>query len=411
MSTSPFNQLIDQQLNQMAKRIVPFRTWIWLFILVGLIIGIILWAIMGTVQVTIQGRGIILNQHGLFTIQTDLNGILKTVFVQPGDEVKQGDLVAEIYNADQEILFLTTQTKIKALTEELHQLHHRIQIEEEAAQLSMQKELASLEFDVKILNEKLTFLEHEYKKRENLYKKGLIILNLVQDTGRQIDETKIALEEKQGAIANVRVNLKKPYRVEELKNKELALLKAKEEAEVTQTTLNQTQVYSSFDGRILEILVNPGEVMKTGQELIKAEALSLPEQLIFYGYFPAELGKYIHLDSTMTLALANVNEKEYGTLIGHVKNISQYAISEPAMRNLLHNTNLVHFLSNNRPVTQVIAFPVLNPQDPTGYQWTSDQGPPIKISTGTVGEAKIVVESMHPIYYLLPLQKFKKTSL
>lgn len=411
MSTSPFNQLIDQQLNQMAKRIVPFKTWIWLFMLVGLTIGIVTWAIVGTVEVTIQGRGIVLNQHGLFTIQTDLNGILKTIFVQPGEEVKQGTLLAEIYNADQEILLLTTQTKIKDLTEELIQLRHRVQIEEEASQLSMQKELASLEFDVKILNEKLVFLEREYKKRENLYKKGLIILNLVQDTGRQIDEANIALQEKQGAIANVDVNLKKPYRVEELKNKELALLKAKEEAEVIQTTLSQTKVYSPFDGKILEILVNPGEVVKTGQELIKAETLSLPEHLIFYGYFPAELGKYIHLDNTMTFALANVNEKEYGTLVGQVKDISQYAVSEQVMRNLLHNTPLVQFLSNNRPVTQVIALPILDPRDPTGYQWTSDQGPPIKISTGSVGEAKIVVESMHPIYYLLPLQKFKKTSL
>lgn len=411
MSSSPFNQLIDQQLNQMAKRIVPFKTWILLFMLVGLTLGIILWAIMGTVQVTIQGRGIVLNQHGLFTIQTDLNGIVKTIFVQPGEEVKQGTVVAEIYNADQEILLLTTQTKIKDLAEELNQLRQRIQIEEEASQVSMQKELASVEFDVKILNEKLAFLEIEYKKRENLYKKGLIILNLVQDTGRQIDETKIALQEKQGTIANIHVNLKKPYRDEEIKSKELALLKAKEEAEVIRTTLSQTQVYSPFDGKILEILVNPGEVMKTGQELIKAEFLSLPGQLVFYGYFPAELGKYIHLENNITFTLANVNEKEYGALVGQIKDISQYAVSEQVMDNLLHNTYLVHFLSNNRPVTQVIAFPVRDPQDPTGYQWTSNQGPPIKISTGSVGEAKVIVESMHPIYYLLPLQKFKKTSL
>lgn len=410
MST-PFNQLIDQQLNQMAKQTVPFKSWIWLFILMGLTVGIIIWAIMGTVQVTIQGRGIVLNQNGLFTIQTDLNGIVKTIFVQPGEEVKKGALVAEVYNADEEILLLTTQTKIKALTQELDQLRHQIRIEEEASQLSLKQELDSLEFDIKVLNEKSTLLDHELKKRQQLYQKGLIILNLVQETERQIDEVHIALKEKQGAIANVQLNLKKPYRIEEVKNKELALLKTKEEAEVIQTTLNQTKIYSPFDGKILEILISPGEVMKIGQELIKAEFLSSTEQLVFYGYFPTELGKYIHVGSKMTFALSNVNEKEYGALVGRIQDVSQYAVSEQVMGSLLHNANLVHFLSNNQPVTQVIAFPILNPQDPTGYQWTSNQGPPVKISTGSVGEIKVVEESLHPIYYLLPLQKFKKTSL
>lgn len=408
-SSTLFNFPLEHQLNQIAKETVPPLGWFWLSVLCVLVGGILAWAILGTVQINIQGRGIVLNQIGLFTIQTPLKGIIRNILVKPGDIVKKGDLIAEVYDAQKEMLLKTTQIKIDALTKEVNRLSRQVEVETEASKRSLETQLISLEFDVKTLHERLEFLNRELRKRQDLYDEGLVILNVVQETERQIAETKVSLEEKKGEISDIHSKLKKSYRTEELKTKELELLKAEGEAAVVKANLAQTHIHSAFDGKILEILANPGEVVSEGQSLVNAEFLSPEKKFAFYGYFPSDLGKHVRKGNIMRMALSTVNEKEFGSIISRVEEVSDYAVSEKAIVNLIHNANLAHYLSNHQPVTQVIALPIPNPQDPSGYSWTSGKGPAIELSTGVVGIVEVTVEDIHPIYYLIPLKQFKQT--
>jgi HlyD family secretion protein len=401
---------LEPRLNQIALNTVPQFGWFWLVLLIVSILGILTWAVMGTVQINIQGKGIILNQSGLFTIQTPIKGVVRTIFVKPGDLIQKGALIAEIFDAEKEMLLRTTQIKIDTLDKEVKRLRRQVEIEWEASKRSLETQLASLEFDIKTLNERLKFLDRELKKRQDLYHEGLIILNVVQETERQIAEAKISIEEKKGDIADTRAKLKKSYRTEELKTKEMELLKAEGEALVIQTTLKESKIQSPFDGKILEILLNPGEVVNEGQALVNAEFLSSRNELLFYGYFPSEFGKHVRKGNVMRMSLSTVNEKEFGSILSHVQEVSDYAISEKALVNLIHNTNLANFLTNRQPVTQVIAIPIPDDRDPSGFAWTSGKGPPIELSTGIVGTVEVTVESIHPIYYLIPLKKFKNIS-
>jgi HlyD family secretion protein len=308
------------------------------------------------------------------------------------------------------MLLKTNRIKADNLKREVDHLRHEIEIETEASKISLEKQLAALHFDVKILNERLQFLDREYKKKLELYREGLIILNIVQDTERQISNTKISLEEKKGEIADAQSKLKQSYRTEELKTKELDLLKAEEDVRVTEATLHLNRIYSEFEGKILEVLVNPGEVVAEGQPLYNVELLSSDESILFYGFFPSELGKHVRKGSIMRMALSTVNEKEYGSILSRVKEVSQYAISEKAILNEFHNADLAKFLSNQQPVTQVIAEPIPDPNDPSKFEWTSRKGPPIDLSTGVVGTVEVTTESVHPIYYLIPVKGWKQTS-
>lgn len=405
-----FDKAIKQRMNQIAHHTVPESAWFWLILLILLVIGILIWSIIGSVEINIQGRGIVLSKGGLFTIQTPVKGIAASLYVKPGDIVQKGSVVAEIYDAQKEMLLKTNQIKVDNLKREVNYLRHEVEVEAEASTRSLKTQLASLQFDIKILNERLQFLEKEYKKKLNLYQEGLIILNLVQVAERQISQTKISIEEKKGEIADIQFKLKQSYRTEELKAKELELLKAEEDIRVTEASLRQNKIYSEFNGKILELLINPGEVVAEGQPIYNVELLSSDKAIFFYGFFPSEFGKYIRKGSIMEMALSTVNEKEYGSILSRVKEVSQYAISEKAILNEIHNADLARFLSNQQPVTQVIAEPISDSSDPSKYAWTSKRGPSIELSTGIVGTVEVTSESIHPIFYLIPLKEFKKNS-
>ena len=113
----------------------------------------------------------------------------------------------------------------------------------------------------------------------------------------------------------------------------------------------------------------------------------------------------------MRMIPSTVNQNEYGSILSVVKDVSEYAISEKAILNHIHNSDVARFLSNEQAVTQVIAEPIHNPNDPNQWTWTSKKGPRIQFSPGAVGSVNVTIERIHPIYYLIPLKGFKKTSL
>jgi HlyD family secretion protein len=402
---------VEKQLDQIAYRTIHPYAWIGLIGLFIAIAGLLSWSIWGTLSIYIEGKGVVMNQSGLFSIQTPAAGIVKTLFVKAGDEIDQGSLIAEIYDAQKHQALNATKLQVEALTKEVDRLTRQIEVETEASRRALNIELDSIEYTIKILRQQLSFLEKEYDKKMKLYDEELVVIGVVQDAKRQVHDVEVGIAEKEKEASEVQAKLAQSYRTEELKSKKLELMKAQQEVLVLQTALELNKIYSPHKGKVLEILVNQGERVKEEQSLIYAEFWSPEEKLVFYAYFPSEYGKYIHVGSRMEVFLSTVNPKEFGALLSRVESISEYPISEQAIISQIHNANLARFLTNQEPVTQVIAAPIKDLRDPSGYAWTSHQGPPITLSSGTVGRVEVDIETIHPIYYLFPNKEFKKSSI
>jgi HlyD family secretion protein len=75
------------------------------------------------------------------------------------------------------------------------------------------------------------------------------------------------------------------------------------------------------------------------------------------------------------------------------------------MRNL-ENESLAQSLTASGPVTEVHIQ--LEPADtPSGFQWSSRQGPPLQISSGTMCTAMIVTREQPPASLVFPILKEK----
>ena len=91
-------------------------------------------------------------------------------------------------------------------------------------------------------------------------------------------------------------------------------------------------------------------------------------------------------------------------MIGEVKSVSNFPVTPEALRRVLRNDSLVETFAGDSAPIEVVAK--LKPaKTPSGFQWSSSQGPPTQVFSGTIVSASVVVESRKPISYVLPVIK------
>ena len=87
----PFNKIVQQQLNQIANQTVPQMAWFCLSLLILLTFALLAWSVMGTADINIEGRGIVLVKSGLFTIRTpSRKGIAQSYWSNPVISLNKG---------------------------------------------------------------------------------------------------------------------------------------------------------------------------------------------------------------------------------------------------------------------------------------------------------------------------------
>ncbi len=92
-------------------------------------------------------------------------------------------------------------------------------------------------------------------------------------------------------------------------------------------------------------------------------------------------------------------------MLGTVETISDLPITPQGLAAVLHNDSLVtRFTRDGAPYGAVVR---LQPDEnnPSGYRWAVGQGPPIRLSSGTLAKAEITTERKRPIDLVVPVFK------
>lgn len=382
--------------------VIPPASWIILAVLLLLLLFGIGWAFFGSLPVKVDGRGIFMSQEGGFTVQTMLEGIVKNIYVAPGDVIKAGDLITEIDDPRENLKLRDAEYKVDNLTEELAAFRKAVNIEAAAIQAGLQSELNAKNFAVQQKEMGLASLSEDLEKKKALFKEGLISASALRDQELRVIQENIEIETIKAAAEGIKANLLKQYRAEEIKQKEQSLQQATEVRDLLRTNINYSKVYAPNDGKVLEIFINVGDRVLPGQSLLWIEPpFDKANPLLVYGYFPIEEGKRIALNQEVKISLGS------GFLLGHVKEISQYAVTSENLLRLFHSKALEQYLtSGSNAVIHVMIDPELGgkPENKGGYI-IDEEGS--EINSGTVAKLQAIVERIRPIYYLLPIKQFK----
>ena len=90
-------------------------------------------------------------------------------------------------------------------------------------------------------------------------------------------------------------------------------------------------------------------------------------------------------------------------MVGRVTYVSDYPSTSRGMLRVLKNDKLLASLVGTDSPYEVHADLAVDEHTFSGYRWSSSQGPPLKIQSGTRAAAYITVASRRPIEMVIPL--------
>ena len=99
---------------------------------------------------------------------------------------------------------------------------------------------------------------------------------------------------------------------------------------------------------------------------------------------------------------STVAKEEFGYMRGTVISVGEFPTTYEGMFRVLKNEDLVNALRAGGAPIEVRISLVPDPGSPSGYTWTSPQGPPSPIQNGTPAGATITVKQSRPISLVLP---------
>jgi HlyD family secretion protein len=149
---------------------------------------------------------------------------------------------------------------------------------------------------------------------------------------------------------------------------------------------------------VVEIRVNEGSIVQAGTSLLSLEPTSAELQAVLY--LPPADGKDIQPGMSVQISPSNVPRQQYGVLLGKVASVGAYPATYDGMLAVLGNEELARMLSvDGAPIE--IRVELIKASTPSGYQWSSPQGPAFQVQSGTFCTANITISTEAPISLVL----------
>ena len=161
-----------------------------------------------------------------------------------------------------------------------------------------------------------------------------------------------------------------------------------------------SDVVSLFDGRVDSVVVEEGMLLRRGQNVAVVKEGDAP--LTAFVFVPGEQGKQLKKGMRVQVLPSTVKAEEFGYIQGEVTSVSKFPVTEDEMFLLLENQTLVDTLRTGEAQLRVDVKLLRDPSTPSGFEWSSSQGPPFAITRGTLCTANFVLGEERPLNLVLP---------
>ncbi|MCH9648182.1 MAG: NHLP bacteriocin system secretion protein [Deltaproteobacteria bacterium] len=358
-----------ERLDEMMVVTAPAGWWA-LGALGLILLSAVLWSIFGSIATKVHGNGLLIRGDAVLDVSLGSSGRLEEILVTPGDVVQGGQVLARVSQADLVLRIDNTRDELQTLMEQT-----------EKQSLSTGRILAQLQGQRRELEEKA-------EVQESMLERGLVTKGTLLTTRAQLASVAQSIAEQQ-AQRSARSN-----RLDEVQ---------RELGELENQLAGTAEVLSPYRGRVLELMVDPGNLVAPGMRLLTLEAMEGPIDAIVY--IPAGEGKKVKPGMAVRISPSTVKREEYGFILGEVKKTSEYPVTPEGMARVLRNEQLVGSLTGETAPIEVVTTLFPDASTTSGFRWSSSEGPPHEVFTGTICEASVIVEEKRPISYVLPIFK------
>jgi HlyD family secretion protein len=272
----------------------------------------------------------------------------------------------------------------------------------------LEQQRAALERQINAATERSRVMSERIKTQQSLVEQGLITrqtllnsLNELAGAQQEVENAKSQLQ--QASLRGAEDDKRALQEITQLRNQ---IGETRRSLQTLQSGMAlATQVTSSYAGKVVELKAGQGTLVSQGSALLTVESTGAgSNKLEAVIYIPAEEGKKVERGMEAQIVPSTVRREEYGFMLANVHFVSEYAATAESMLSVLQNRQIVQELSAGSSPIEVRAA-LLPAETPSGFRWSSESGPPFKVSTGTLGTAEIVVYRQAPITLVIPLLK------
>ena len=391
-----------EQLDQLLQVTDP-KGWMALGALGLLLLTSVGWGVFGSIPTEARGEGILLRQGGVSSLVAAETGQVEEILVSVGDVIQKGQAVARIRQEELLRQIQDSRDKLADARSEYQDVVRYAGQQRGLRSRDLAQQRANLEQTIKALERQVELTRERMASERDLLKDGLITkqtllaseqsLNTAQD---QLASARLELNglELKQVEAEQQVDQQIETRGSRIRDLEIELRER-------QARLGETsRVSANRAGRVIELLVDRGDVVSPGTPLLNLEVVS--DDLMAVLFVPATAGKRIEPGMAVRVSPSTVKREEFGSILGKVAWAAEYPSTSRGMIRLLGNEALVDRLMKEGPPIQVNVVLERNAAAPSGFRWSSSTGPSVKISSGTLATGDVVVREEAPINLLIP---------
>jgi biotin carboxyl carrier protein len=175
---------------------------------------------------------------------------------------------------------------------------------------------------------------------------------------------------------------------------------------------NKKEIKAPFTGTIIDIHIEKGETVVIDEVIAKImEKHPVSEKTDrFYCFVDAKQGDKIRKGMLVNVFPWGEERSAYGGIMGEVEKISYLPASEDYFKRIYLNKAFAARLSSNLTLIPVIIRGVVDVDEPSGFVWTSKDGPDEMLPLGSFVTFQVIVSTRSPLSYLFPLWYFKRVA-
>jgi HlyD family secretion protein len=395
-----------EQLDQLMQ-VTDARGWIILSAF-GVILAIaVLWGFLGTIEHDVPCSGMLVKSGGVFEVSALANGRITDLAVRVGDMVTEGQVVARMSQpelADKLLEAKAALTELKTQHAELV-AHGSKDVALQSRLLAQQRQ--TLTQTIAAAERSASSFRETAELQARLVGEGLLTRQTELGTRRQLDQTQQQIGDGQSQLAQIAVHeqeLRAQREVEVSASQTKITAQERVIAVLEREIKSDTEIVSQHTGRILEIIADQGTLVAAGDAIVTLDLTGRTvKELDVILYVPSSYGKQIQVGMPAYVSPSTVKREEFGLMVGRVTYVSDYPSTSRGMLRVLKNDKLLTALVGTDSPYEVHADLVVDEHTFSGYRWSSSQGPPLKIQSGTRAAAYIAVDSRRPIEMVIPL--------